>query len=333
MTGFVLYHKRSQPTGAVIASALDVPHGLSLPAFRTDWLIRWGNRGGNATGNPIINTARAIANASDKLGSLQTLRDAGVCVPDWSTSPEELEFPFLGRRIHHARGTDVVLCLQKGDYKRKSRDYYVKYIPTVREFRVHVVAGEVIRVQGKFLDKPELALPWLRNFENGYRFRAPKKRVHSKRLSAATQAVAALGLDFGAVDILIGDDGETYVLEVNTAPSCSPLTAAGYITAFAKMLGIDTDTIEYDRLGLLSGNGEEHDTDDEVEGEDFEESQAEAAESFDLDDLAEYVMRRDGLHWDRNRGLIYERARALQLERQGETGPALADPWKIVKEV
>jgi hypothetical protein len=264
---FFLYHARSAPTGRVLAEALGAEHGTTCPA-PTDVLIRWGSRvGPDGAHQRRINNVSAIAAASDKLGSLSKLREAGVRVPDFSTDPTELEFPFLGRKRSHARGTDVVLCLQAGDYKRRPRDYYVQYVPTLREFRVHVVGDEVIRVQGKFLDHPELAVPWIRNHAHGYRFRAPRRRLNRGRLEQAVLAVKALGLDFGAVDLLIGDDGQTYVLEVNTAPSCSPLTGGAYIAAFQRLLGLGDDEINLGRLGLLRADAEDVDSEDAVEGE------------------------------------------------------------------
>lgn len=269
---FFLYHKRSAPTGAILAQALGAAHGELPPSpHENDVLIRWGSqaqgfRDGVAK-QRVVNKARALAAASDKLNSLATMRKAGVRVPDFSTDPTELTFPFLGRKRSHARGTDVVLCLQKGDYKRRPRDYYVQYVPTVREFRVHVVGDEVIRVQGKFLDHPELAVPWIRNHAHGYRFRAPRKRLNRERQQQAVQAVQALGLDFGAVDLLIGDDGLTYVLEVNTAPSCSPLTGGAYIAAFQRLLGLENDSINLGCLGLLRADAEDVDSEDEVEGD------------------------------------------------------------------
>lgn len=269
---FFLYHRRSAPTGAVLAQALGAAHGELPPATGSDVLIRWGSRAvaGFGAANQsarVINKSGAIAAASDKLDSLVKMREAGVRVPDFSEDPTDLEFPFLGRKRSHARGTDVVLCLQKGDYKRRPRDYYVQYVPTVREFRVHVVGDEAIRVQGKFLDHPEQAVPWIRNHANGYRFRAPRKRLNRERLDMAVQAVKALGLDFGAVDLLIGDDGQTYVLEVNTAPSCSPLTGGAYVAAFQRLLGLGDDDVNLGCLGLLRANAEDVDSDDEIEGE------------------------------------------------------------------
>lgn len=119
-------------------------------------------------------------------------------------------------------------------------DFYTAYIPNTREYRVHVFQGEVIRVQGKYLDFPEdHQNPYIKNHGQGFRFRTPDKTLLPERLEAAVKAVEALGLDFGAVDLLKGADGQTYVLEVNTAPACSPLTARAYISKFAEWLGVE----------------------------------------------------------------------------------------------
>jgi len=270
---FFLYHRRSRPTGEILARALGCDHG-EADALTHDHgpLIRWGSRAvgpnGDTSMSRILNPSAAIGRASDKLESLSLMRDQGIPVPDFDTDPEALVervgFPILGRRTQHARATDVVLCLQRRDWRRRPRDYYVAYVPTTREYRLHVAGGEVIRVQGKYLDVSEDYLPWIRNFATGYRFRAPRRRLHNTRLNDAVGAVEALGLDFGAVDLIVSDNGSHYILEVNTSPSCSPLTGAAYVNAFARMLDMDTSTINYDALGLLNPESEEQDSEDEV---------------------------------------------------------------------
>ena len=269
---FFLYHRRSRPTGEILARALGVDHGTEIPVS-PGVLIRWGSRavGTRAYTFPerAINPAVAIERASNKLESLVILRDRGIPVPEWDTDPEALVervgYPILGRRIQHARATDVVLCLQRRDYVRRPRDYYVSYVPTNREYRLHVAGGEVIRVQGKYLDDPTSYQPWVRNFATGHRFRAPRRRLHNARLNDAVGAVEALGLDFGAVDLLVADSGAHYILEVNTSPSCSPLTGAAYVNAFARMLDLDTSRINYDALDVLNPESEERDSEDEAE--------------------------------------------------------------------
>lgn len=246
---------------------MDCPNGSWMPQPR---VVRWGSRAWLPADwgvERVLNTADAIERASNKLESLHLLREAGIPVPDFDTDPaslvERTGYPILGRRTQHARGTDVVLCLQRRDYVRRPRDYYVSYVPTNREYRLHVAGGEVIRVQGKYLDVAEDYIPWIRNYTSGHRFRAPRRRLHNARLESAVGAVEALGLDFGAVDLIVADNGSHYVLEVNTSPSCSPITGAAYVNAFHRMLGLTTP-INYDVLNLLAPEQEERDTEDEV---------------------------------------------------------------------
>lgn len=267
---FFAYHSRSRPTGEILARALGIPAGEPL-GWEQDHLslIRWGSRAGTDAGRErVLNPRSSIARASNKLESLHLLRDRGIPVPDFDTNPEALlersNYPILGRRLQHARGTDIVLCLQRRDYRRRPRDYYVAYIPTNREYRLHVAGGEVIRVQGKYLDVGEDYVPWLRNYATGHRFRAPRRRLHNARLNDAVGAVEALGLDFGAVDLIVADDGSHYVLEVNTSPSCSPLTGAAYVNAFARMLDLDAGRINFGALDLLNPEQEERDSEDEA---------------------------------------------------------------------
>jgi hypothetical protein len=269
---FFLYHRRSRPTGEILAEALSAQHG-ERPGWDTTLpIIRWGSRAFPAIDGAerrVLNRVAAIERASHKLNSLEILRDRDIPVPDFDTDPEALVrrtgYPILGRRMQHARATDLVLCLQRRDFRRRPRDYYIAYIPTNREYRLHVVGGDVIRVQGKYSDVQGDYLPWVRNFASGYRFRAPSRRLHNARLNSAVAAVDALGLDFGAVDLIVGDDGAHYVLEVNTSPACSPRTGAAYVNAFARMLGLDSDQINYGALDVLTPEQEERDSEDEVD--------------------------------------------------------------------
>lgn len=119
---------------------------------------------------------------------------------------------------------------------------YTLYVPNTREYRLHVFKDRVLRVQGKYLDFPhQHTIPYIQNYAQGFRFRAPSVQLHQHRLDFAVEAVRALGLDFGAVDMLIGEDGKSYFLEVNSAPACSPLTLRGYAEAFANELDLEVD--------------------------------------------------------------------------------------------
>jgi glutathione synthase/RimK-type ligase-like ATP-grasp enzyme len=208
---FFAYHRRSKPTGELLAAMLQLPHGFEPQNIRVeskfrinreeqrDILIRWGNRRDEAADGElrkVVNSCEAIKRCSDKLSSLELMDMAGINVPEYSDDPESLleqfGYPILGRNRHHARGTDIKLVLQKRDLRRR-KDYYVRYIPTNREYRIHVVGDEVIRVQGKYLDNSSEQVSHVRNYATGYRFRKPRMRLRPERLSMAVEAVKIHG--------------------------------------------------------------------------------------------------------------------------------------------
>jgi hypothetical protein len=118
---------------------------------------------------------------------------------------------------------------------------YVKYIPKLREFRAHVAFGHVIFLQEKKrkteneqTDDQKL----IRNHDNGWVFCINDIQLtDAERTSInaeAVKATTALGLDFGAVDLILGKkDNLPYILEVNTAPGLeSPGLIEAYKNAF-----------------------------------------------------------------------------------------------------
>lgn len=262
---FVLYHKTTKPTGKAIALQMGAKYGTprilqSKHAGKTvGTVIRWGSqtdlRSIVRSCHLEINSPAAMSKASDKLRSLRILQQEGVPVPPFSESLQELDYQHkvvLGRKKHGFGGKDIQILLPSsspntiGFYEniettsppsRISSEFYTEYIPNTREYRIHVFRDEVIRVQGKYLDYPEQHTnSYIKNYNQGFRFRAPDKELNASRKEAAIAAVKALGLDFGAVDLLIGEDRKEYVLEVNTAPSCSPLTQSAYVTKFQEII-------------------------------------------------------------------------------------------------
>jgi glutathione synthase/RimK-type ligase-like ATP-grasp enzyme len=177
------------------------------------------------------------------------MKEAGVPVPLFGTSPSDAGTgTILARTRRGSKGRGITV-VQPGECPPPA-ELYVQFIPNVREFRVHIFKGEAIRIQLKCLDFPERHTnSYVKNHEQGYVFKTPAKNPRPERIEAAAAAVEALGLDFGAVDLIVGEDDKTYVLEVNSAPSCSPMTARAYVDKFAEELGIEPD---YTRLDALA---------------------------------------------------------------------------------
>lgn len=229
-SSYLLFHpKAADETGPRLIKELGIAGGHRPPTEGVDTLIRYGSREGLAypldlQGNfpkRVINSIEAISRATDKRGSLLTFMTKGVKAPYPMLYPYK-NLPAVGRKKRHERGYGFWLCLQKADVERalaEGADYFIKYIPTRGEYRVHVVGGLVPFMQQKeFTGKGKKALsPWLRNKRMGWRLvRCPEiPRVCKLGIGA----VEALGLDFGAVDILRDDNDRLWVLEVNTAPA------------------------------------------------------------------------------------------------------------------
>lgn len=278
---YLTYVRQSRPTGRTIAGILDIPFGMKAPAGTLDVLIRWGSRKPMPSARLELNSVSAIATASDKVRAFQHMQEAGIRIVPVSLSPDPLKAMerfapggvVMGRKRSGFGGKDIAIFERWGmdEYGRKKFDtseyrgfdFFSYYIRPTREYRIHVVGDKVVRIQGKYCDFPEQKkTPYVRNYTNGYRFRAPKHDLRSDRKKQAIDAVKACGLDFGAVDMLMDEAGYTYVLEVNTAPACSPLTARCYAGALALLVEARSDGIVLAESLLhteLPGYGEEED--------------------------------------------------------------------------
>ncbi len=84
-----------------------------------------------------------------------------------------------------------------------------KYIEHDEQARIIVLAGKVIGEKGNIKTGDEIVL------NTGVNFTEVKRNYPEKVKQMAIEAVKALGLSFGGVDILIGKDGKYYLAEVN----------------------------------------------------------------------------------------------------------------------
>ena len=240
MSAFLLYHRKTRPTGRKLAEVLGIPGGVEVRG-NPSLVIRWGNQRGYYRS---INPSAAMALASDKLAAFRAWEGV-VNIPEFRTEGGECEGVWLGRKRHGFGGRDIQVFAQYTNLPRcghpgDANEFYTKVIPNEREYRIHVFNGEVIRVQRKYLDHPEQQRnEYVKNYANGYRFRTPRLQLRPERLDAAKLAVETLGLTWGAVDAVVGLDDRTYILEVNTAPKLAPLTMRQYAEAFKTLLADD----------------------------------------------------------------------------------------------
>lgn len=220
---YILYRGATSPTGRALRQRIGCHGGKPRHYSRqreSVSVVRWGVSGEDDAPR-VLNPGNAVAKAANKLESLRILQEAGIHVPRFSTNPHDFDDggTFLGRRRSHTGGTDIKV-FDAAHTEAIFSDYFTEFVPSEREFRIHVFRGQVLGSQVKKWegegDAPETPI---RNHAKGWVF-VPftRSRPNASRIEAATSAVEALGLDFGAVDILSERDT---VLEVNTAPGLS----------------------------------------------------------------------------------------------------------------
>jgi glutathione synthase/RimK-type ligase-like ATP-grasp enzyme len=183
-----------------------------------DIIINWGNGKGNIGSARQINNLQNVQLASNKLSTLSILEAEGVNIPTYTRHPLEEDNALWVARMdlygHSGRGIEV------GTFDElPSAPLYTKYIDKVAEYRVIVVGKEVVDFKKKKRrndyegDYGEHV--W--NHSSGYIFARNDFVAPTECGKLGIDAISALGLDFGAVDVIEDEEGNLYVLEVNTA--------------------------------------------------------------------------------------------------------------------
>ena len=236
----VLYTNPSSITGRAIGRAFGGAWGTARVANRRQrhltYLVRWGSsRTVPWTIDEEVNCRDAIALAANKYAALECLSAHDVPTVPFSRSPA-FDGTVLQRQDRHRGGTDI-LSGPAEDFVPAPGVHYTQFTASEHELRLHVFGGQVIRSQIKKGEDGDLPI---RSHGNGYTFITfVNKEPNQSRKDVAVAAVQALGLDFGAVDMLLLPDGRELVLEVNTAPACDGATLTAYLDAIASYTDLE----------------------------------------------------------------------------------------------
>lgn len=213
-----------------------------------DVTVHWGARFNNTIqGFALNNIARCNAlEQFDKFTENRLNRPEYTKIIDVAKRWEILGLKTFGRRLEHTRGNDIVgsgynyAGRQVFNPRWVNRDFWVRIVPEnhiINEWRIHVFQGRVIARGLKVQTGPKTRKMPVRSRNNGWTLTHDQEPPAYIR-EAARKAVAAVGYNFGAVDIL-----ETTIppygyclLEVNSAPALgSDYTIEAYRKAFQKI--------------------------------------------------------------------------------------------------
>lgn len=214
-----------------------------------DVLINWGRH--NCIGRPmrgfvnVLNGFDRVAVARDKLACFKALTEARVPTVEWTIDKAKAigwitdgSDVFVRETTTGQGGAGITVCPHDGPDPHVLPDapLYTKRFRAEHEYRVHVF-GPYHLVQKK--RRRNGAEPnAVRNHRNGYVYCTREIEAPNSVTSTACSAVAALGLDFAAVDLMCNNAGEARVLEVNTAPGIEGSTLDFYVERFREKLGV-----------------------------------------------------------------------------------------------
>jgi len=176
--------------------------------------------------------------SGDKLYVFEKLDEACIPHPMILDRPEDFWGPYLGRENFRSKGRGINFYKTREiPNKNKEHHFYVEYTKVKAEYRVHVFMGQVIIECNKRLALKGFihTSPHGSKLEIGHISSKQRDKVNEY----AIRTIAAVGLDFGAVDIIETTQGEILVLECNSDPCLAHVMGYIYAERINHVLGLE----------------------------------------------------------------------------------------------
>lgn len=241
--------------------------GSTFRGLSDDLIFNYGSSTmpSNVAGQaPILNQPSAVGRASSKLQAFRAMSQAGVRTVEFTNLrgvaqewADEGALVYVRRRLqgHSGEGIELVsstsAAVEAGGFPihrsvPEAPLYTKAIIGNRREYRIHVFDGKILHIAQKRrrdgFAEIEGHNSLVRNHHTGWIYSTQNMtELNIAGKNEALKAVAALGLDFGAVDIITNRD-DAWVLEVNTAPGMEGVTLDKYVAAImAKFNGREVE--------------------------------------------------------------------------------------------
>lgn len=271
-----LYRHGPSNGGKLLARVLGIkmikPEGSKFTPAPDKAIINWGcgrEFPFPTASTTVLNQPENVANATHKRRFFECCREAGgISIPRFTTRRAEAEdwlgngsVVFARTVLQGSSGEGIVeLDAPERAAELPENTLFVKYVKKKHEFRIHVGSGTVIdRQQKKKRNEVDLEdINWrIRSHANGFVFARNDIKVPKQVEEQALLAMEAVGLDFGAVDVIYNEHHKkAYVLEINTAPGVEGSTLLAYRDYFCERLGIKSKVDDvYDVIELARQHG------------------------------------------------------------------------------
>lgn len=239
---FLMPYNMGSAGAKALALAIGAKRSKGLKRLRRSVIaVNWGRSDLAPRGFPykVLNPSDKVIRATNKLSCLNRLAESGVGRVEHTTSIDIVRrwlgegAVVYGRRLLNAsqgKGIEIITNASNIPYC----PMYTKGIIKAHEYRVHVFGNKILDITKKRRRNNIDRNDYIKNLANGWVYCREGIEKPQNLLDCALAAVAALNLDFGAVDILYRK-GVPYVLEINTAPGLQGTTLTKYVEEFSKL--------------------------------------------------------------------------------------------------
>ena len=256
MNLYVLSYTDDAASGRRLAEKIGAPFLYRVSDIRDtpdspDTVIfNWGRgRGFDVGARTLLNNPEAVCRAVDKRTAFADFTRAGVPTPGWTTNRDvAVSWQLSGSTVYartHPEGFDGAgLFVVHPIDTLPIAPLYTRAIPyIIDEYRVTVFKNKATFTQKKVpvSARDRSAINYsVRTTAGGWGF-DPAPAIEELSM-AAINAVYALGLDYGGVDLILAREHgarsgrSAYVLEVNTAPLLTPMCASAFTAAIKEYL-------------------------------------------------------------------------------------------------
>lgn len=206
------------------------PDGDYVPSVN-DFIINFGNKEipnwiNRISGSPMLNDTSAVSISIDKLSTFTKLsEDPTIIIPEWTTDIEVakqwLEYGkvYCRTMTRSSGGNGIVIASNTRELVNSP--LYTRGINIHKEYRIHIFQDKIIDLVQKRRRTDEdgeiqEVNSEVRNLEGGWVFCRNNVNLPENVKIMAIKAVAKLGLDFSALDIVKSYNDKYYILESNT---------------------------------------------------------------------------------------------------------------------
>lgn len=274
---FVLYKNSGVHSGRALRKELaELYDGKVLGGFpkrfagvrkregEPEYVINLGTTDEVVSGSTFLNNREMVKTSSNKKAARRTFEEQEIPAPKLFLRGSDVDvFPVVGRTSYHSKGSGFWFCKNERDVQRAVQagaTHFMEFVPNTREYRVHTF------IKAKSMDNEERTPEdyvsvkisekvWTgegspdpdepqKNHDFGWTFLGPQNRREEELdvvRHVAKQAISALEMDFGAVDVMYRvKTKRPYVLEVNSTPSLADEqsdTCTRYANRILKTLG------------------------------------------------------------------------------------------------